>query len=145
VWLHARARSRAAIATLAGSFVLACVAMVGAFVPWVNRHENIRTFATEVKVRLHPAAVFGTTRKKRDAWVFYTGRFAAVLDTPESVAAFLGGPGPRDLLIEEAELRKVRDRLPPDAEVVWRGRVAGQEYYLMHRAADAAAPAGAGA
>lgn len=147
-WMQARGRHLKAVQVLAGSHVLACVLTVGLLVPWVDRHKRIRTFATEVKARLHPAGEFGATQQKRDAWVFYTGRFAAVLDTPGSVEAFLGAAGPRDLLIEASELRRVRDRLPPDAEVIWRGRVAGDEYYLLHRAGEAvsrpAATAGGG-
>lgn len=137
VWMQARGDHRKAVRVLAGSCVLACVLTVGLLVPRVDRHKRIRAFATEVKARLHPAGEFGATQQKRDAWVFYTGRFAAVLDAPGSVEAFLEAPGPRDLLLEASELRRVRDRLPPDAEVIWRGRVAGDEYYLVHRAGEA--------
>jgi hypothetical protein len=42
-------------------------------------------------------------------------------------------------MIEEPELRRVRDRLPPGVEAVVRGRVGGQEYYLLRRGAPPAA------
>lgn len=136
-------RRVAATGCLVGSVVLACLLMIGLFVPWVDRHQNIRGFAGEVRERLVPGAAFGTTRQKRDAWVFYTGRRSAILDTPESVLAFLDRDGPIDLVIEEAELRRIRDRLPSDVEAAWRGRVSGQDYYLLRRGAVAGRPEGA--
>ena len=48
-----------------------------------------------------------TTEEKRDAWVFYTDRFAEEADTPEAIALYLGRPGPRQLLIEDELLKTV--------------------------------------
>jgi 4-amino-4-deoxy-L-arabinose transferase-like glycosyltransferase len=138
-FLRARGRPPAAAGCLVGSCVLACVVMIGMFVPWVERHQNIRGFAGQVRPRLQEGAAFGTTKQKRDAWVFYTGRRSEILDTPEAVLEFLNRSGPLDLLIEESELRRIRDRLPADAEAIVRGRVGGQDYYLLRRAAPAAA------
>ena len=121
-------------ACLAASAGIALLVVVGAAVPRVNAYQNIKGFAAQVKARLEPGARFATTEQKRDAWVFYTGRFAEPLDTPESVLAYLALQGPCDLLIEEDKLREVRAVLPAGVVEILRGRVGSQEYHLLHRA-----------
>ena len=121
-------------ACLAVSAGIALLVVVGAAVPRVNAYQNIKGFAEQVKARLDPGARFATTEQKRDAWVFYTGRFAEPLDTPERVLAYLALPGQRDLLIEEGKLQEVRAALPAGVVEILRGRVGSQEYHLLERA-----------
>jgi len=99
--------------------------------PWANRRGNIRGFGRQVKEHLLPGAAFATTEEKRDAWVFYTGRFAEEADTPEAITAWLSRPGPRQLLIEDELLRSVdRSRFPSLVETLT-GTVSGQGYHLL--------------
>lgn len=132
-WALRRGRGGPAAALLIGSIVLVHVAAIARVVPWVNRHQNIRVTAEEVRARLTPGAVFGTTEQKHDAWVFYTGREAVFLDDPPAALRFLQEEGARDLLIEDAELDLIRDRLPAGVVEVLRGRVGSQDYFLLHR------------
>jgi 4-amino-4-deoxy-L-arabinose transferase-like glycosyltransferase len=120
---------------LVGSAALVVLIGIGGVVPWINRFQNIRGFAEQVRPRLDEGVPFGTTERKRDAWVFYTGRFAEVLDTRDGLLAYLGGPPPRDLLIEEEVLREVRPDLPPGTVERVRGRVGSGPYYLLRREA----------
>jgi 4-amino-4-deoxy-L-arabinose transferase-like glycosyltransferase len=130
-----RRRGGAAVSTaLLGSAVAVILTALLLLVPWTNRHQNLRGFALSVKRHLDPAVPFGTTEQKREAWVFYTGRFAAVLDSRPALLAYLAAAGPRDLLIEDEELRPLRGALPPGVTEVLRGRVGDQDYYLLRKA-----------
>jgi 4-amino-4-deoxy-L-arabinose transferase-like glycosyltransferase len=131
--LHARSRGIPAVATLMGSLVLVVLISTERALPLVNRHENIRGFAEQVRASLLPGAPFATTEEKRDAWVFYTGRFAEETDTPEAIADYLARDGPRDLLIEDDLLRRIDlARLPGVVEVL-RGTVAGHSFHLLRK------------
>src|SRR5439155_1477638 len=78
-------------------------------------------------------AAFATTEEKRDAWVFYTGRFAEEADTPAAIARYLARPGPRQLLIEDELLRTVDRGAFPSLVEVLSGTVAGQGYHLLQK------------
>ena len=104
-----------------------------ALLPWVNRRQNISHFASDVKTRLDPRAGFATTEEKRDAWVFYTGRFAEEADTPPAIVEYLLRPGPRQLLIEDDLLRAVDLSALPGVVEDLRGTVAGQPYHLLSK------------
>jgi 4-amino-4-deoxy-L-arabinose transferase-like glycosyltransferase len=133
-WLaQRRGRAGPAAGVLIGSILLVHLAAIGRLVPWVDRHQNIRATAEAVRARLDPGAVFATTEQKHDAWVFYTGREAVFLDDPPAALRFLQEPGPRQVLIEEAELAPIRDRLPEGVVEVMRGRVGTQAYFLLRR------------
>jgi len=112
--LHARGRASGALAAL-------------------FRRGNIRGFAEQVKERLEPGAAFATTEEKRDAWVFYTGRFAEAADTPGAIALYLSRPGPRQLLIEDELLRAVDPGALTSVVEVLRGTVAAQGYHLLQK------------
>src|SRR5439155_22135632 len=127
-------------ACLAVSAGIALLVVVGAAVPRVNAYQNIKGFAEQVKARLDPGARFATTEQEKDAWGFYTGRFAEPLDTPERVLAYLALPGRRDLLIEEGKLQEVRAALPAGVVEILRGRVGSQEYHFPAPAAAQGAP-----
>jgi 4-amino-4-deoxy-L-arabinose transferase-like glycosyltransferase len=131
--LHARGRTGGAITCLFASLVLVVLVSTEALLPWVNRRGNIRNFAAQVKARLEPAAAFATTEEKRDAWVFYTGRFAEHADTPAEITAYLSRPGPRQLLIEDELLRAIDLPAYPGVGEVLRGTVAGQGYHLLQK------------
>jgi 4-amino-4-deoxy-L-arabinose transferase-like glycosyltransferase len=131
--LHAKGRTGAALACLLGSFVVVVLVANDGLMPWVNRHQNIGGFASEVKARLEPGAAFATTEEKRDAWVFYTGRFAEEADTPPAILDYLSRPGPRQLLIEDDLRRSVDLSGLPGVVEVLRGRVAGQGYSLLSK------------
>ncbi len=126
-------RPKAVAPVLTASMAAAIMLVVVVVQPWANRYENLSGFAALVRARLRPDTAFGTTEQKREAWVFYTGRAAEALDTDASVIAYMAGRGPRDLLIEEEKLGRVRDRLPRDVVTLLRGRVTGQDYYLLRR------------
>jgi 4-amino-4-deoxy-L-arabinose transferase-like glycosyltransferase len=132
--LHGRSRTGAALACLVASLVLVVLAATEELFPRVNRRENIRAFAEQVKARLGPGD-FATTEEKRDAWVFYTGRFAEEADTPEAIREYLSRSGPGQLLIEDDLLRRVDLRELPGVVEVLNGTVAGQGYHLMQRGA----------
>src|SRR2546425_1186959 len=104
-----------------------------ALLPWVTRRQNISHFASEVKARLDSLAAFATTEEKRDAWVFYTGRFAEEADTPPAIVEYLSRPGPRQLLIEDDLLRAVDLSALPGVVEDLRGTVAGQPYHLLSK------------
>ena len=138
--IHARGRPHAAVWVLAVSVLSVDAVGIAGLEPWVNRHQNIRAFAEEFSRRLAPGAAFATTKQKRDAWVYYARRFSPILDTPESVLEYLQEPGPRDLVIEEELLDRIRDRLPGGITEVFRGRVGSQAYFLLHRDQRAGGP-----
>jgi 4-amino-4-deoxy-L-arabinose transferase-like glycosyltransferase len=129
--LHERRRTAGAMVCLFGSLVLVVLVSTGTFLPWANRRGNIRGFAEQVKSRLVPGAAFATTEEKRDAWVFYTGRFAEEADTPQAIAAYLSRPAPRQLLIEDESLRTIDLSSYPGVVEVLGGTVAGQGYHLL--------------
>ncbi|HKN47675.1 MAG TPA: glycosyltransferase family 39 protein [Candidatus Polarisedimenticolia bacterium] len=135
ILLRRAGRPRTAAPALVASMAASILLVVAVVQPWAERYENLSRFAAEVRARLRPDVPFGTTEQKREAWVFYTGRFAEVLDTDASVVEYMSRPGPRDLLIEDEKLGQVRDRLPPDLMTLVRGRVTGQAYYLLRRGA----------
>jgi 4-amino-4-deoxy-L-arabinose transferase-like glycosyltransferase len=132
---RAAAAHPAAAWCLVGSAALVLLIAVAGLVPLINRFQNIRRFAEQVRPHLEDGVPFGTTEQKREAWVFYTGRFAEVLDTRASLLTYLAGPPPRDLLIEEEVLREIRAELPPGVAEVVRGRVGGSAYCLLRREA----------
>jgi 4-amino-4-deoxy-L-arabinose transferase-like glycosyltransferase len=135
VLLRRRGRADRAVACLLGSTVAALLFSVGVLMPWVNRYQNVRAFSEQVEAHLDPGTAFGTTEEKREAWVFYTGRFAEELDSRDSLLDFISRPGPRCLLIEDEKLRDIRSALPPDVAEVLRGKVSGQDFYLLTRPA----------
>jgi len=131
--LHARGKTGGALACLLASFVFVVLVSTDTLLPWANRRGNIRGFAEQVRARLEPGAAFATTEEKRDAWVFYTGRFAEAADTPEAIAAYLAGPGPRQLLIEDELLRTVDRKAFPSVVETLAGTVSGQGYHLLSK------------
>ena len=131
--LHARSRGLPAVAAVIGSLVLVALVSTEGVLPFVNRHENIRGFAEQVRGSLLPGAPFATTEEKRDAWVFYTGRFAEETDTPGAIAEYLGRDGPRELLLEDDLLRRVDMTAHPGVVEVLHGTVAGNTFYLLRK------------
>ena len=131
--LHARGRGAGAVAALIGSLLLIVLVATEGLLPRVNRYENIRGFADLVRQKLQPGAPFATTEGKRDAWVFYTGRFAEETDTPEAIVEYLSRAGPRDLLIEDDLLRRVDLAGVPGVVEVLRGTVAGHSVHLLRK------------
>ena len=131
--LHAKGRTGGALICLLGSLVVVVLVATEALLPWVNRRQNISHFASDVKTRLDPRAGFATTEEKRDAWVFYTGRFAEEADTPPAIVEYLSRPGPRQLLIEDDLLRAVDLSALPGVVEDLRGTVAGQPYHLLSK------------
>ncbi len=129
-----RGHPPAAASALAVSMVAVLLVAIAQIQPFVDRHENLRPFARRVEAALGPGESLGATEQKREAWVFYTGRFAVPLDTDAAIVAYLREPGPRALVIEEAKLGAVRERLPGDVVEVLGDRVAGQDYHLLRRA-----------
>jgi 4-amino-4-deoxy-L-arabinose transferase-like glycosyltransferase len=134
--LHARGRTAGALTCLFASLVLVVLISTETLLPWANRRANIRGFASQVKERLVPGAAFATTEEKRDAWVFYTDRFAEEADTPEAIALYLGRPGPRQLLIEDELLKAVDPAALSGVIEVLRGTVSGQGYHLLQKDAS---------
>ncbi len=130
---HARGRGAGAAGSLIASLVLVVVMATEALLPGVNRYENIRGFADRVRTSLRPGVPFATTEDKRDAWVFYTGRFAEETDTPEAIVEYLARDGPRDLLIEGDLLRLVDLARVPGVVEVLRGSVAGHSFHLLRK------------
>jgi len=131
-----RGRPAGAALALSASMTAALLLAVALVQPFIDRHENLRPFAGRVEAALAPDEPFATTEQKREAWIFYTGRFAAPLDTDDAVLGYLARPGPRTLLIEEAKLAPVRDRIPAGVVELLRDRVAGQDYHLLRRMAS---------
>ena len=131
--LQARSRGVAAMGALVGSLVLVVLVSTERVLPFVNRHENIRGFAEQVRGGLLPGAPFATTEEKRDAWVFYIGRFAEETDTPEAIAEYLGRPGPRELLLEDDLMRKTDLAALPGVVEILGGTVAGHTFHLMRK------------
>jgi 4-amino-4-deoxy-L-arabinose transferase-like glycosyltransferase len=128
--------------TRSGSPHRAAGAMVGAMIgilfvgtesviPWANGYLNLRGFATEARGRMMPGVPVASTEEKRDAWVYYSGRFVEEVDTPEEVAAYFSAGGPRDLLIDDPALQRLRGAFPPAIVPVYQGRVSGRPQYLM--------------
>jgi len=138
--LQWKGRSTQAAATLVGSMVLLSLVSSMAVVPWLNERQNIRGFAETVRPHLSADTPLASTKEKRDAWVFYTARIAEEVDTEEQILAYLAQPGPRDLIIDEPELRDLRDRLPPGVVEIVRETVGTQQMYLLRKEADASAP-----
>jgi 4-amino-4-deoxy-L-arabinose transferase-like glycosyltransferase len=131
--LHRRDRAAAATLCLIGSTAAAIVLTVELAQPSLNRYKNIRGFAMQVKSRLPAGARFGVSESKAEAWIFYTGRFAEILETPESVRSFMERGGPARLLVEDAVMRQVYQPAPAGWETILRGRVGDQEYTLLAR------------
>ena len=119
-----------AVAAAMTGILLVCTESV---VPWANGQLNLRGFAAEVRSHLRHDVPLAATEEKRDAWVFYTGRFVEEVDSREQVLAYLDGPPPRDLLIEEEFLGRIRGDLPAGLREVVRGRVSGRPHYLLRR------------
>ena len=133
VVLLARSRGVPAAAALVGSLVLVVLVSTERVLPFVNRHENIRGFAEQVRASLLPGAPFATTEEKRDAWVFYIGRFAEETDTPEAIADYLGRAGPRELLLEDDLMRKTDLAALPGVVEILSGTVAGHTFHLLRK------------
>ena len=124
-------RSIAAARVVAATMAAILLVAIEAVFPHVNRHLNLRGFAGQVRERLSPDIPLATTEEKRDAWVFYSGRFVEELDTRPRLLAYLAAGGRRDLLIEEEELREVRGALPDGTVEVLEGRISGRPYHML--------------
>jgi 4-amino-4-deoxy-L-arabinose transferase-like glycosyltransferase len=131
--LHRKGRTAGGLACLFASLVLVVLVSTETLLPWANRRANIRAFASQVKERLVPGAAFATTEEKRDAWVFYTDRFAEEADTKEAIGLYLARPGPRQLLIEDELLKTVDPTALSGVNEVLRGTVSGQGYHLLQK------------
>jgi len=131
--LHARRRTGAAVASLIGSLVVVVLVSTEVLLPWANRRGNIRVFAEQVRAHLLPDAPFATTEEKRDDWVYYTGRFAEQIDTPQAVVEYLSRDGPRDLLIEDEVLGETDLKAVPGVAEILRGTVSGAGYHLLRK------------
>jgi 4-amino-4-deoxy-L-arabinose transferase-like glycosyltransferase len=124
-------RSMAAARVIAATMAVILLVATDTVFPHVNRHLNLRGFAEQVRDRLRPEIPLATTEEKRDAWVFYSGRFVAELDTRPRLLAYLSQGPRRDLLIEEEELREVRSALPEGTTEILEGRVSGRPYHML--------------
>jgi hypothetical protein len=135
-------RSIAAARVVAATMAAILLVSTEAVFPHINRHLNLRGFAEQVRDRLSPDIPLATTEEKRDAWVFYSGRFVQELDTRPRLLAYLAAGGRRDLLIEEEELREVRAALPEGTTEVLEGRVSGRPYHMLRLPPSAEQAAG---
>ncbi len=133
LFLKRRGRILGAASAIVASTAVAALIGIEAVVPWVNGYQNLRGFAEQVRPRLAPEIPLATTEQKREAWVFYTGRHVDESDTREALLDYLSKPPPRDLIIEERVLAEIRDDLPAGVVELLRGRVAGQDYFLLRR------------
>ena len=124
-------RPIAAAGVIAATMAVILLVATETVFPHVNRHLNLRAFAEQVRDRLRPDIPLATTEEKRDAWVFYSGRFVEELDTRPRLLAYLASGPRRDLLIEEEQLREVRPALPEGTTEVLEGRVSGRPYHLL--------------
>jgi 4-amino-4-deoxy-L-arabinose transferase-like glycosyltransferase len=136
-------RPIAAARVIAASMAVILLVTTETVFPHVNRHLNLRGFAEQVRDQLRPDIPLATTEEKRDAWVFYSGRFVEELDTPPRLLAYLASGPRRDLLIGEEELREVRPALPEGTMEILEGRVSGRPYHLL-RLPPAVGPAPGG-
>jgi 4-amino-4-deoxy-L-arabinose transferase-like glycosyltransferase len=135
LWLAARGRTVQAalsVAACMGAILLVCTESV---VPWANGHLNLSGFAGLVRPHLRDEIPLAATEEKRDAWVYYTRRFVEEVDSDQQVLAYLGGPPPRDLLVEEECLARLRAHLPDGVQALASGRVSGRPYHLLRREA----------
>jgi 4-amino-4-deoxy-L-arabinose transferase-like glycosyltransferase len=126
-----RGRSMVAAAILMGSMGLLSLFTTEWVVPWVNSYQNIKGFAEKVRAQLSPDIPFATAKEKKEAWVFYTRRFAEEVETQEEILEYLSRPGPRHLLIGEHDLEKVRKKLPPGVVEVVKDQLGGRGFYLL--------------
>jgi 4-amino-4-deoxy-L-arabinose transferase-like glycosyltransferase len=124
---HEMATAGAVAAAMCGVLLVGTEAVF----PHVNRHLNLRGFAEKMRGRLESGIPLATTEEKRDAWVFYGGRFVQELDTRERLLAYLATGPVRDLLIEEEELRQVRSSLPAGTVEILRDQVSGRPQYML--------------
>jgi 4-amino-4-deoxy-L-arabinose transferase-like glycosyltransferase len=134
-WLARRGRALAAAGALAaamGGLLLVGTEMV---FPWANGYLNLRGFATGAAALYRTEIPIAATREKREAWVFYGGRTVQPVDTAAEVIAWMSGPAPRDLLIDEDLYEEVRAALPGDVVEVYAGRVSRQTCRLLRRPA----------
>jgi 4-amino-4-deoxy-L-arabinose transferase-like glycosyltransferase len=137
-------RSIAAAGVIAATMAAILFTATEAVFPYVNRHLNQRGFAEQVRDRLRPDIPLATTEEKRDAWVFYSGRFVEELDTrPRLLGYFASGPR-RDLLIEDEQLREVRSALPEGTTEILTGRVSGRPYHMLRLPASDGPASGGG-
>ena len=127
-WIGRPVGAALAVGGAMASLLFVCTERV---VPWANAHLNLSGFAGEVRQALRDGVPLASTEEKRDAWVFYTGRFVEEVDSREQVLGWLAGPPPRDLIIEEEFLTRIRGDLPAGVSEVVRGRVSGRPYHLL--------------
>src|SRR5262249_18412270 len=112
--------------------------------PYIDRHLNLRGFAEQVRDLLRPDIPLATTEEKREAWVFYSGRFVEELDTEPPLLAYRARGPRRDLVIEDEKLRAVRDALPSGSTEILTDQVSGRPYHMLRLPASGAGGAAGG-
>ena len=135
LWLAARGRTVQAALSVAACMAAILLVCTESVVPWANGHLNLSGFAGLVRPHLRDEIPLAATEEKRDAWVYYTRRFVEEVDSDQQVLAYLGGPPPRDLLVEEECLARLRAHLPDGVLALASGRVSGRPYHLLRREA----------
>ena len=130
-WLARSGRPHRSAAALIAAMIGILFVGTESVIPWANGYLNLRGFATEARGRMLPGVPVASTEEKRDAWVYYTGRFVEEVDSPEEISAFFAAGGPRDLLIDDPALQRLRASLPAAVVPVYQGRVSGRPQYLM--------------
>jgi len=112
-WWQARGGrlSRAAAGLAAGMGALAVLAALF-LIPKFDVIKSARGMSKELLARMGPGETYGIYPRLDSTFLFYTGRFAVELDSPEKLHEYARRPGRIWVLAQRDDLAKLKEPLP---------------------------------
>lgn len=141
VYLGWRNRLPSLAASLAAGMLFTEAVFSLWMLPRLNGYQNVRGFSARIAATVPPAGKFATTRKKRDAFSFYTGLRGEEIKDDADLARLLNSPEPVYCLLKESEWKKSSRAGNLPGTVILREPVSRYTYVLVANEVNHARPA----
>lgn len=111
-WLAWRGQMTRAVGTVAGTICITALAALLFVFPRFDRIKSARPLSGVLLSHLAPGEGYAIYPELESPFLFYTRRFATVLETEKELRAYLAGPGRRWVLVEKPSLAQIEEPLP---------------------------------
>lgn len=111
-WLAWRGQMTRAVGTVAGTICITALAALLFVFPRFDRIKSARPLSGVLLSHLAPGEGYAIYPELESPFLFYTRRFATVLETEKELRAYLAGPGRRWVLVEKPPLAQIEEPLP---------------------------------
>lgn len=131
VWAGWRGKISFLAASAGSAMILAGSIIIFGLVPEFNRYQNVRELSARILKLVPPGSHFAVTRKKREAFFFYTGLPGEQISKDGDLVRILNSPEPAYCLLLEPDWERAREQHALTATVLLREPVSHHTYVLV--------------